>query len=34
MLKNHRNLDISKYKKERNGVNNLKKIAKEKFEIN
>ena len=34
MLTNHRNSDICKYKKQRNRVNNLKKIAKENFEIN
>jgi hypothetical protein len=34
MLKYHRNSDICKYKKQRNRVNNLKKIAKENFEIN
>jgi hypothetical protein len=34
MLKNHRNSDICKYKKQRNSVNNLKKIAKENFETN
>ena len=34
MLKNHRNSDSCKYKKQRNRVNNLKKIAKENFEIN
>jgi hypothetical protein len=34
MLKYHRNLDICKHKKQRNRVNNLKKIAKENFEIN
>ena len=34
MLKNYRNSDISKYKKQRNRVSNLKKIAKENFEIN
>jgi hypothetical protein len=32
MLKYHRNSDICKYKKQRNRVNNLKKIAKENFE--
>ena len=36
MLKNHRNSDICKYKKNRETglINNLKKIAKENFEIN
>ena len=34
MLKYHRNSDICKYKKQRNRVNNLKKIEKENFEIN
>ena len=34
MLKNHRNSNSCKYKKQRNRVNNLKKIAKENFEIN
>ena len=34
MLKYHRNSDISKYKKRRNRENNVKKIAKEDFEIN
>jgi hypothetical protein len=34
MLTNHRNSDICKYKKQRNRVNNLKKIAKENFETN
>ena len=34
MLKYHRNSDICKYKKQRNRVNNLKKIVKENFEIN
>jgi hypothetical protein len=34
MLKYHRNSDICKYKKQRNRVNNLKKIAKGNFEIN
>jgi hypothetical protein len=34
MLKYHRNSNICKYKKQRNRVNNLKKIAKENFEIN
>jgi hypothetical protein len=34
MLKYHRNSDICKYKKQRNSVNNLKKIAKDNFEIN
>ena len=34
MLKYPRNLDICKHKKQRNRVNNLKKIAKENFEIN
>jgi hypothetical protein len=32
MLKYHRNSDICKYKKQRNRVNNLKKIAKENFQ--
>jgi hypothetical protein len=34
MLKYHTNSDICKYKKQRNSVNNLKKIAKDNFEIN
>jgi hypothetical protein len=34
MLKNHRNSDSCKYKKQRNRVNDLKKIAKGNFEIN
>ena len=36
MLKNHRNSDICKYKKNRETglINNLKKIAKENFETN
>ena len=33
MLKNHITSDICKNKKQRNSVNNLKKIAKENFEI-
>jgi hypothetical protein len=34
MVEYHRNMDICKYKKQRNRVNNFKKIAKENFEIN
>ena len=34
ILKYHRNSDICQHKKQRNRVNNLKKIVKEYFEIN